>query len=223
MILSNTILQFNFSFVAFTTYMNISGVSTRLGISAAQKTDMNDRSVDFNDKLLLYTAPDTHTTGSINDMNVAYKDCYALVEAFKKQIKSNNSVVLTGTDRDNLDMPEDKPRRGHIPAPSMSPAVLCVKISPLTMQFIAFDTTNPFRKAKPNDVGSIVIKMAIVGVGAPPPIETDYIKLDPVKQTEFELLFTAGQAGKMVYVICYYLNPRGEAGPESLPCSVKII
>jgi len=221
--LSNLILQFNFYFIAFAAYINRTGVAARLGISTAQKTDMNDKAVTFNDNLLLYAAPDTHNSGSVNDMNVSYAECYALVEAFKKQIKANTSVVLTGADRINLGMPEDKPHRSRVPVPTITPAVLCVKISPLAMKFIAFDTTNPFKKGKPTDVGSVGVKMAIVGVGAPPPIETDYIKLDPVKQTEFELLFTAGQAGKMVYVICYYLNPRGEAGPESLPCSVKII
>ncbi len=221
--LSNLILRFNFYFIAFAEYINLTGVATRLGISATQKTEMNDKLTDFNDKILLYVAPDTNNPGTVNDMNIVYKESYILTERFKKQIKANTSVTLTGRDRLNLDIPQEKNRRGHIPVPDISPAVLCVQCVHLMMSFIAFDPTNPFKRAKPKDVASIGVKIAFANADGGDPAPEDYTKQDAEKQTEFEMLFTADQVGKKIYVICYYFNPRGEAGPDSLPCSVVII
>ena len=221
--LSNLILRYNFFLIAFAAYINRTGMAAALGISTAQKTELNDNVTDFNEKLILYSSPATHNPGSVNDMNTVYKTCSTLTERFKKQIKANSDVVLTGPDRINLDIPVEKPRRGRIPVPDIRPAVLCINISSLLMSFISFDPTNPFKRAKPKDVASIGVKIAVVEEGSPEPAPEEYVKQDPEKQTEFELLFTTDQVGKRLYIICYYLNNRGEAGPDSLPFSVVII
>ncbi len=221
--LSNVILQFNFYFIAFANYLNRTSIAPRMGISSTQRTDMNTALADYATKITTYSSPDTHNSGTTNDMIISFKDAYLLVESYKTQIESNSIVVLTGTDRNNLGIAVPVSRRSRIPVPTIRPAVLCVFITNLMMKFICFDPTNPFRRAKPKDVWSIGVKIAITGVDSPEPRLEEYQKLDPEKNTEFEMLFTADQVGKKLYIICYYLNNRGEAGPDSLPFSVTII
>jgi hypothetical protein len=178
---------------------------------------------DFNDFMVPYVAPDTNNSGSVNDMNTSYKGCFQLRESYVAQLSASTTVVLTGRDRMNLDIPVPAPRRSVIPVPDFGPAVFCVSKRDLLMNMIACNPANPFKRAKPAGAYSIGMKMVIVKAGNPPPVLGDYILQPSVKSTEFELLFTSPDIGSTVYLICFYINNRGEKGPDSMPVSMVII
>ena len=223
MILSNTILTFNFTFNAFVDYLNISGFRARLGFSIPQLDAINLLRTSFNDFLIPYVAPDTNNEGSVSDMNGSYKVCSQLRESYVAQIAASTTVVLTGRDRMNLDIPMPSTRKAKIEVPDFGPAIFCVSKRELLMNMIACNPTNPFKRAKPPGAYSIGMKMVIVKAGNPPPNPEDYILQPSVKSTEFELLFTTPDVGSTVYLICFYINNRGEFGPDSMPVSVVII
>jgi len=49
------------------------------------------------------------------------------------------------------------------------------------------------------------------------------VRLDDETETIFEVLFTAGQVGKVAYIVAFYINSRGEAGNDSMPYIITIV
>ena len=221
--LSNLILQFKLRFDAIVNYLSDVAIVARLAISADVMTGLADSKSTFDDSYKPYTNPNEQNSGVTSDMNKAYIYSFTYCENLNTSIKTNPMVVLTGKDRLNLDIAEDRVRRNHVGVYNVAPAVISIIQYHLRMDFIAFDPTNPFKRGKPKDVHSIGIKVAYVKTGDPAPKPEDYKQLTPEKQTEFELLFTADQLGLTLYIIGFYLNNRNEAGPESIPYSIAII
>ena len=91
------------------------------------------------------------------------------------------------------------------------------------MKLIAVSTENPFKKGKEKGIAAVGLKMAIVDPGSRPPTSADYVRQEDETTTDFEMLFTAAQAGKVVYIIAFYLNSRNQAGPDSIPYIITII
>ena len=102
----------------------------------------------------------------------------------------------------------------------MSPALACIFQSPLMLTFIAINPLLPFKKAKPFNIG---LKMAITDAGAPPPKPEAYIRQENETTTEFEMLFTSDQVGKTCYLIGFYIDAKGVAGKDGIPCVVTIV
>ena len=223
MILSVKIMLYNFFIRAFVPFVLIPANKLRFGITPDQETSLNNHLLKFTTNFDLYTDPAKHSEPVINDTNVAYQNAMTVVEGVRKQIKSNSTVELSGLDLVILNIPVSTPRRNHVNVPDKEPVVVCVMKSPLLMRFIAFDPTNPFKRAKPADVEAIGIKTAIVPTGSLPPNIKDYVIQTPENNTEFEILFNSAQVGQTFYIICYYLNNRNEAGKDGLPFSITII
>ena len=223
MILSIKIMLYNFFLRIFVPYCQDPINVTRFGISPDQAASLQDESKTFFFNFDLYVDPNSYSTPVVNDTNTSYLACFQVSESIKNQIKSNTTIKLSGVERWILDIPVPVPHRSHVKVPDIEPAVVCVLKASLLMKFIAFNPTNPFKKGKPTDVSSIGIKIAYTDAGAPPPNLKDYITQIPEKNIEFEMLFTSDQVGKTLYIICYYLNNRNEAGKDGLPYSVTII
>ena len=216
-------MVYKFFLDAFVTLVTLPANIIRFGITPSLSSDLTTNQTAFNTNFGLYVDPTTHSTPVVNDMNVSYMDCYRITEGIRRQIKANTTVVLTGLERLILAIPTPPPPRRHVATPDIEPVVVCVFKTELMLRFIAFDPTNPFRRAKPKDVSAIGIKTVIVNAGAPTPGIKDYIIQNPENLTEFEMLFTSDQVGKTLYIICYYLNGRNEPGKDGPVYSVTII
>ena len=216
-------MVYNYFFQFFVPFVQKPENILRFGITPDQSDSLAFGLPDFGEKFKLYVDPHEYSTPVVNDMTVSYLSCLKTSDSIRKQIKSNPLIKLTGIERWILDIPTPAPYRAHVKVPDIQPAVVCVFQSAMFMKFVAFDPSAPFKRGKPKDVSSIGIKICIVDKGAPAPDIKDYINQTPEKNIEFEMLFTADQVGKTLYIICFYLNNRNEAGKDGLPFSVTII
>ena len=223
MILSVKILLYKLFLDFFVAFVLLPANIIRFGITPDQSDSLTSESDDFYKKFKFYVDPNEYSTPVVNDMTVSYLKCLITTDSIRKQIRSNVSIIISGVERWILDIPTPAPFRSHVKVPDIQPAVVCVFQSSMLMKFVAFDPSAPFKRGKPKDVNSIGIKTCIVAKGAPAPDIKDYINQTPEKNIEFEMLFTADQVGKTLYIICYYLNNRNEAGKDGLAYSVTII
>ncbi len=219
--LSIKIVLYHFFLKAFVAY--VAANNTRLAISAAMVTSLNNMWTAWQNKFDLYTDPATHGPGSISDINGLFNTNFIYTEGVKNVLRNNPLVTLTGDDRVSLDIPAEKAPRGHVPTPDIRPGVALISKSALMMKLFIFNPENPASKAKVKDVFSIGYKMVIVAAGGTPPNPRDYVNQIPEKKTIFELFFITGHVGSTLYIIPYYLNNRNEPGPDGEPFSVVII
>ncbi len=220
MTLSNKILEFNFELKYFVAYITINFLE--LGISSDQKDAIVLLLTDWETPFADYTNPNTHNTITITAINDLYLENKRILEGVKLQIKSNPSITLTALDYANLYIPKPKSVRSHIPAVSYAPVVTCISNSHLLPVFFVADPNHPAKRGKPKDVKAIGVKICYAGVGATPSAD-DYRIQQSEGRTEFEWPCPSDKVGKALWVICFYLSPTGEAGPDSNPASVTII
>lgn len=218
---STKLLLYYFFLKEFAAY--VAAHFAELGVSEDQSNELNDLWTDYLAKTEAYTSPITYGPASNSNINGAYNICFPFTEGIRGQIKSNPSIALDGTDRLALDIPVEKPKRGHIPIPSISPNISLINKKELMIEFFAFNPELPAKKAKPKDVTQIGIKMVITDVDAPEPRPASYVMQLPETKTIFEKFFTSDQVGKKLWMKAFYLNARGEAGPEGEVFSVVII
>lgn len=223
MILSFRILLYNFFLAIFVPFVLKPANRIRFGVTPDQATNLTSALAIFTACFGLYVDPNSYSTPIVNDMNVAYFNCFQLTEAIRKQIKNNLLITLSGIERLILSIPVPVPRRNNVSVPDIQPVGVCILKASLLMRFICFDPTNPFRRAKPPGAFSIGYKTVIVPTGSPAPNIKDYIAQNPEKNTEFEVLFTSPQVGETLYIICYYISNRGEVGKDGPVYSVVII
>ncbi len=219
--LSKTILDYHFFFKAFSAYISTNFLA--LGISSDQKDEIVGL---FTAWLLVfddYTNPNFHNNISIGDINVLYITDHAITEGVKTQIKSNPSIELSGVDYVNLGIARPKKPRSNVPAKDFAPTITLVSNTHLTTKIFAMDPNRIGKKGKPKDVESIGYKTAYTGADAVPPVAEDYRRQEPEGSTVFEILSVGDKEGKRLWVICYYLSPTHEAGPDSRPFSIVIV
>jgi len=221
MLLSKKILDYHFFFKAFTAYIEIHFLE--LGITLEQK----DAIVDAWDAWVLvfddYVNPNEHNEISIGDVNSLYVTDHEMTEGVKTQISSNPSIELSGLDYVNLDIPRPKKPRTHVPAKDYAPTVSLISNPHLTPKFFAMDPTRPAKKGKPKDVAFIGLKICFTDVAATPPDADAYRIQRPEGNTIFEVICTGDKVGKRLWVICFYLSPTNEAGPDSAPFPIIIV
>ncbi len=219
--LSFKILKYHFEFKSIKSYVEINYLD--LGIPLAQKDSIVDQwdawVIVFDD----YTAPDTHNEISIGDINALYITDHAMTEALKLQISSNTTIELSGVDYANLYIPRPKKQRTNVPAKDFAPIISLIKNTHLDTEIFAMDPNRIGKKGKPKDVESIGYKIVYTDAAATPPAIDDYRRQEPEGSTIFEILSTGDKEGKRLWVICYYLSPTHEAGPDSEPFSIIIV
>ncbi len=156
-------------------------------------------------------------------MNTVYDEDKRIMDGVQMQIKSNPSITLTTVDYANLDIPKPKTGRTPVPAVNFAPVVSCIRNTHLLPVFFAANPNQPAKSAKPPKVGAIGLKICYTdAAGTAPPLD-DYRIQQQEGRTEFELPQIVDKVGKKLWVICFYLSPTGEAGPDSEPCSVIIV
>ncbi len=221
MVLSNKILQFNYVFKAFVAYIVIHYLE--LGISLEQKLGLATNWTDWGPVIDTYTNPNLHNEITIGDMNLFYDEDKRIVDGVKLQIKSNPSIQLTPVDYANLDISKPNKSKARVQAVNYAPVVSCIRNTHLLPVFFAANPNYPAKKAKPAKVGAIGLKICFTAADAAAPTADDYRVQQQEGKTEFELPQIADKVGKKLWIICFYLSPTGEAGPDSAPCSVVIV
>jgi hypothetical protein len=214
-------MQYHWFLKSFSNYINTNYV--RLGISSDQKDAIVLLWTNWVPKMNAYTDPNTYGSISITDINALYIATKFITTGVQGQVSSNPSVTLSGADYANLGIAKPKAHRTHVPAVRFAPIVTCISNTTLMPVFFAFNPSMPTKKKKPKDVAAIGVKIAFVGAGDPPPAAAAYVTQDSEGNTEFEMIVTADKVGKEMWIICFYISPTGEAGPDSAPFMVVIV
>jgi hypothetical protein len=211
---------------------------TRLKIDPQTVTDAGNFKTDWDSKYGFYINPSTHTDQSVIDINTAYHNFHPFMEGVKKMLKHNMTITLTGTDYSNLHIHIDQPHRTHIPRPAFAPANQLIKSTHLVARIFTSNPQPSFENEThlPVDVVKVGRKVAVMfpfitppgpigggGVATPMPSPEQYHSIEAIGSTTFDLVFEPEQEGATAYLITWYLNARGEAGPPSAPYAFKII
>ena len=221
--LSFKILMWNYFINAFIPLITTVAGAIRYGLTAVEVSALNGYLTDWNLKFAAYVNPLTNGPVTIDAINMAYKTGYPLVSSTRISIKDNTTIVLTSEEKRIMQIKDSSGHGGFLPVPNKAPVLACIAKEPLMLHFVALNPALPFKRAKPNGVDAIGIKTAIVREGEPAPPLSAYERQDDETETTFEMLFTADQVGKILFIIGFYLNPRGEAGQDGFTFSVKIM
>ena len=171
-----------------------------------------------------YTDPNRQTTPVVLQTGTLYHDINDYLKQFKQNIKHDMNITLTDADYENLYIHRNKAHRGHIPIPAMAPQVDLLESHHLTN---TFEITNPNppnqnHRGRPKDVAHIGRKLALVSAGSPAPKESDYKNLVQTTRSIFQINFPPEDEGKEGYLVAWYVNHRGEAGPVSKPTTFHV-
>lgn len=221
--LSFKIMRYNFFVNAFIPFVTTPAGILRYGLSATQVSSLNAFLIDWNLKFAAYVNPVTNSHVTVDAINAAYIEGFALTQSVRATIKNDTTITLTSEERAicNIKRPDSNPTPSRVP--TFAPSITCIMQTSLMMNLVAINPELPFKRAKPSGIASIGFKIAIVDAGSRPPALTDYVRQEDETNTEFEMLFTDAQVGKVVYIIGFYINSRNQAGPDGIPCVVNII
>ena len=78
-------------------------------------------------------------------------------------------------------------------------------------------------RALPGNVQRIGRAVAIMVNDEATPTRAQYRAIDSIGTTVYNLVAAPGDEHKMCWLITWYINSRGEAGPESEPLSFRVI
>jgi hypothetical protein len=235
--ISQRFSDFNTEVSGSVTYLTLPANVTRLKLDALTVTALGDLMTDWNPKWGKYIDPSQHTDGSVIDINSAYHVFHPYMESLKISLKKNKAITLTGADYTNIHIHQDADHRAHIPRPAIAPANQVIKTSHLITKIFTNNPQPGFENQThlPVDVKKIGRKIAVVaafpnpippgggGPSFPVPSAQQYITLEPIGSTTYDLVFDVEQEGAMAYLITWYMNARGEAGPPSAPFAFRII
>jgi len=220
--LSLKLLRYNFFINAFITFVIKPANITRYGLTANEVTQLTDFLTAWNSRFASYVDPITHGSITIDAINTVYWVGFPLTQSIRHKIKGNLTLTLSSEEKAICQLKTGDTVKSNAPLPKNAPSLACIFTTSMMMRFVALNPDLPFKKAKPPYAHAIGVKMAIVGVGGVP-LPSDYVRLDDETETIFEVLFTAGQVGKVAYIVAFYINSRGEAGNDSMPYIITIV
>ena len=171
-----------------------------------------------------YLDPGRRTPLVSQSVKTAYHDIDAYLRRFKQSVKMNVNITLTDSDYGNLYIHKDKTARRHHKAPEYAPVINLLSSEHLLNEFELLDSRPgaEHRRHFPIDVVYAGRKLALVSADAPPPADTDYRTLTQTSRVIFNLHFSPADEGKKGYLITWYVNERGEVGPQSKPVSFYV-
>jgi hypothetical protein len=229
--------DFNTEVTSSVPYLVLPANVTRLQLPSQTVTDIGTNFTNWGNKWTPYIDPAQHTDISVININNAYHSFHPLIEGVKKMLKSNTAITLTGDDYGSIHIHQDLDHRAHVPRPTVAPANQVIKTSHLVTKIFTNNPQEGFENQTklPVDVKKVGRKIAVVppfvtpippgggGAAFPVPLPEQYMTLEPIGSTIYDLVFQPEQEGAMAYIITYYINPRGEAGPPSAPFAFRII
>ena len=221
--LSQKFLDFSAESLVSNPYLIANAV--RLALSTQQATDLGNFNTDWGNVLSAYTNPATHTPDSVLAIQNEYHDYHPYLEGIKKQLKNNRTITLLPLDITSIQIHVDALRRGHIPRPLFAPNNLIIGNRHLVTDIFTNNPNPPHENEEklPVDVSQIGRKLAVVPAGSPAPALAQYHNLENIGTTNYSLVFNPEQGGAVAYLITWYINARGEAGPQSEPLAIQIL
>lgn len=192
--------------------------SERLQIPADVVTEISDKTNAWVAEYAKYLDPNTRTRGVIRDVTELYESTLSFMNKFQQDLKNDTSITLTGPDRQAMQVHTDKTTRTPVPVQADAPNITQVSIAHMK---------NIFQTSYPDTAGeshhrmpaynSLLVKAAFLPDGQPP-TEGDYTHITSSGRSKFTLRAPEGTAvGSKGYVVCAYMNSRGELGPFSVP------
>lgn len=205
-------------------YLDTPATVARLKVEAEQVTLLQTGRADWKSNYAKYVDPLTHTPPVVMDTKTSYKEFRKFINALKKGIKNNPTVELTGDDYSALYIHKDAERRKAVPRPTIYPANTLVKQAYCSATIFTSNPNPPFEKetSLPKDVTKIGRKVAFTKKDEAAPDIKSYVTLEAIGATIWEWNYEADKIGLIGWVITYYLNNRGEAGPDSRPLSFTL-
>ena len=221
--LSFKLLLYNVFINNFIPFITTTANVTRFGWTSIQVSAFNALLTSWNLKYADYINPLNYgSTTIINAINTAYQAAFLVTQGARNQLMGNTTIVLTSAEKSMCNIKDRDNTRTPSIIPTNAPTLACIYVGMMMMRFAALNPLLPFKKAKPSFAHFIGVKIAITGAGAAAPTDSDYVRQDDETETVFEALFTAGQVGKVAWVKVFYINSRGEAGPDSMPYIITI-
>ena len=196
----------------------------RLQISDTTIAHLTNDLAIWASQFALYSDDTKRTSAVTHQVRTNYEDIGSYLHRFQQSLKNDPDVDLTEDDYTGLYIHKDKKRRGHIPKPTIAPQIDLLATSHLRNEFEITDPNRPDQnhRAFPDDITGAGRKLAVVATDVTP-AETDYITLGNTGRTMFTINFATNQEGKRGYLVAWYVNSRGEMGPESKPLSFLIV
>ena len=222
MAISKIFLRFNAELADVFTYAKAHQKSLQISDSTI-KALTNDLTI-WSSSFDLYQNDSTRTIAITRQVRTNYEDISSYLHRFQRNLKESPRVHLTDADYIGLHIHKNKPRRGHIPKPAIAPQIGLLATSHLHNEFEITDPNRPDQNhhAFPDDIAGAGRKLAIVAADATP-TKADYSTLSNTGRTMFTINFTPHQEGKRGYLVAWYVNSRGEMGPESKSLSFLIV
>ncbi len=221
MTLSFKILRYNFFVNSFIPYVTSPAGIIRYGLTTIQVDALNAFLKQWNNDFGNYVDPLSTSHIVVDTQNGDYASGFTLTQSIRNLISGNTTITLSSEEKAVCEI--DKSRStGSKVIPKSSPSLACIIQSSLSLIFLAINPILMHSAGKPKGVSAIGLKIAITAAGAPAPMPGDYIRQENETTTDFEILFTSDQVGKTLYIIGFYLNGKGEAGKDGIPCIVTI-
>ncbi len=221
-ILSFKILRYNFFVNSFIPYVTTPDAILRYGLTDLQVAALNEFLKKWNDDFANYVNPLASSKIVIDTQNGDYQTGFTLTQSIRSLIKNNTTITLSSEERVVCEI--SKPgSSGTSGVPKYSPSIACMVQSSLSLFFLAINPALMHSGAKPPGIAAIGFKIAITDAGAPIPPPEAYVRQENETSTYFEMLFTSAQVGKTLYIIGFYINGKGVAGKDGIPCVVTIV
>ena len=220
--LSFKILRYNFFVNAFIPYVTTPDAIIRYGLTTVQVDALNTFMKKWNNDFGNYVNPLSTSHIVIDTINGDYQKGFLLTQSIRSMIKNNTTITLSSEEMAVCEIfkPASSGSKG---IPKYSPALACYTQSALSLLFLAINPALIHSGAKPKGVSYLGLKIAITDAGAPAPSPKDYVRQENETTTDFEMLFTSDQVGKTLYIIGFYINSKGVAGKDGIPCVVTIV
>jgi hypothetical protein len=189
----------------------------RYGLSADDAAQLLSARATFDDALATALAPESRTPVAVTAKNVARRALEQTVRAAAHRVQSFPGT--TAEDRTALGLGDRTARASRIAPPDTRPLLL-IDVNPHggVARLRILDESAPLRAAFPPGVESAVVFTCALPPGTPPPASLDDWRFEGVAtRSLFPLPARPADAGRCVYAMAFWTNPRGEPGPRSIP------
>lgn len=199
-------------------YINTGGNAARLGIPPGTVTSMLSNKALWDPLYLAWKDPLTKVE-SQKDLQDLYDIFFKQMEDNKAMLKANEAITLTGTDILRLFIHVDAARRHYVEVPNIAPVNACSNYAVGVNKIYTGNPTvgHTTDKHLPDDVVKIGRATCYVPHYQPAPTRDQYTNISSVGSTSYDLLVSAANRHMVCYIITWYINNRGDNGPESDP------
>jgi hypothetical protein len=213
---SKTLVFFNIYLLFFVPYAAIPANAARLGLTAAQLTDLAAFLAAWNPAYLAYLNPATYGRVNTAQINALYRLYKTYTDGLKMQMKTSPTVFPNELDKVICDIHTDASRRRNIPIPTEDAGVSSKKVNHLNNEFRTFDLADPADNAKPPGTKRIKVMMLILESDKPVPTLADLLPEMESGSMIFDIPFTVDMIGKICYIAVCFSNDSGDGNYSAI-------